>query len=944
MAGTEVGQAWVTIIPSAKGFAKNLQKSIAQELSGSGLDKAIADALGDRKPIKLPVKPDVDPKSVPDELPIPKAKKPKLPVKPEVDPKDVPDKIPVPKGKEPELPVELDPLIGEFQSQVRRQVAALSREVNANIPVGADTAGLRSELAAQIASVERQLKVEVPTEPAARREYEAKLHALVAEVSHKVKASVKVEPEVDRNRFRTALMSGVSSALGQVSSAASTMAGVVSNATSSLAGLATALVALWAGATFTVPAVYLVGGAIGSLPGIITGAVAALGALSLGMMGIADHFKEVSSGGGGAGENLAARARQVAQATRGVESAQRSLARAQREVVLAQQAVTRAREDEVERLQDLNRSVKRAHKDERDAIRAVKDAEVALADARATGRSDEIKDALSAYEDAVLDLEDARDAVDDLGKEQKKAAKVGVEGSDQVQDALRRQQDAVEGVTAANEQLLSAQEALQAANEKPPSGGGGAAQELMKLAPAAQKFVDTIKSLKPAFERLRLNVQQRLFEGLDKSVRKLATAWFPQLNRTLGDYASTFNRLAREAAASLRKKSFIDNMAAGAESARKALERIGRAVAGPLVDAFGRLSRAAGPFVERLGDELGKVIEDFSKWIEKLDKSGSLDTFFEQASTILSDVFDMGRDIFSIFGSIVQILFGEHDASKSPWEGLKLTLDKIAEWFKDPENQQKVRDFIDRIWKFLKEDLPEAIRKTKDAIDTVDGWFDTIEEWKNKVTGFRDRVKEAFGQVTGALRTVAAPVTFVLGEFSRLRSGASGQVSSVVATMRGVPGRIVSALGNTGRMLYQAGRNVVQGLIDGMWSKFGALHGVGAAVAQAVSDYLPHSPAKRGPLSGSGSPYLSGRSIVGMLSSGVTDTLGAARSAASDLAGTFALSGSSGAGLPASSPSVPAPGQLTAQWVGGDGDPIVRAIREHTRIYYGGSSQAAFGS
>lgn len=1023
---TEVGTAYATILPSAKGFAKALQRELAKELANADLDKLIGDALG-KRPLKLPVQPDFDPKSVPDEVPVPRNRKPKLPVEldpllaqfqgqvkrdlaaltrevnanipltaetaglrselarqitavekqlkaeiptepagqreyeaqlgdllaevqrrvkaelpvePVVDPASVPQEVPVPRGRAPKLPVELDPLVAQFRSQVKRQVAELSREVNANIPVTPETAGLRSELAAQIASIERQMRAEIPTDPAGQREYEARLRALVAQVSERVRASVRVEPEVERTRFRTQLMQGISGALGQVSGAASTMAGVVSNATSSLTGLATAMLAAGAASTMLVSGSYLLGGALGSLPGIIAGAMAAVAALRIGLIGISEAFEDAGGSGGGAGVNLAAQARQIAQATRGLESAQRSLARAQREVVLAQEAVTRARADEAERLQDLNRSVARARLDEEDAALRVRDAERALALARRTGNVEEIERADLAYRQALLGLEEAKDATEDLAAEQERAAKAGVEGSDQVRSALRRQEDALDGLIAANEQLLSAEEALQAAREKPAGGGGGVAQELTKLAPAAQKFVDQVKALAPAFDKLRLNVQQKLFAGLDKSVKQLATAWLPQLNKTLGDYADTFNGLAKRAADSMSKKSFIDNIGAGAESARKALKRMGDAITGPLVDAFGRLSRSAGPFIEKLGEEVGKLIEDFSKWIEKLDKSGELDKFFERASEIFSDLMDMFRDIGSIFGSIVKILFndGDQTVTNSPWESLKETLDGIATWFKDPKNQEKIRDWIDKIKEFLTEDLPAAIRTAKNAIDTVDGWLDTVEEWRQRIVRFRDDVRNNFAAIGLYLRQVTAPIGWALREFTRLRTGALLQVSGLVTWMRGLPGRIRSALGDTGRMLYQAGRNILQGLINGLRAMFGPLESTLTWVTNRIPDWKGPADRDRRLLEPAGEAIMRG------LIRGIDGQVPALRSelgTVTDIVAGTPL-GSPAAGLSVSSAAVPAPAVLG---FGGDApDSFLRWLRDNVRIYYGGSAQAAIGS
>jgi hypothetical protein len=808
---TEVGTAYVTVIPSARGFARSLQKEIAKEFANSDLDKAISEALGSRQ-IRLPVQVDLDVSALNERALA---------------------------GRSIRLPVQAD----------HGQAAAEGREA-----------------------------------------------ARVAE-----RAAPPVRLRVDVDRGAGGLLAG---ALSGLASAGSALTGVVSRATSSITGLVTSLVALGGGAALAVPSVYALGGALGSLPALIAGAAAGFGALSLGLFGVADAFKQTASGGGG-----------VARSALQLLTAERAVTRAVRDAAEAQEALNRARQTAARRIRDLTRDVAGAKLDEEAAVLAVREAEAELNKARAGGNQNGIARADLAYRQAVQTLAEVQDRVKDLTVEQTDATRKGVEGSDEVRDALRRQEEATWRVQEAQMALREAQ--------KPPAGGGVAA-EVTKLAPAAERFVAAVKSLKPAFEQLRLSVQQKLFTGLDVTIKRLATAWFPQLTKTLGSYATTFNGLLRQAGRSLTQRSFIDNISAGAESARKALQRVGRAVAGPLVDAFGRLARAAGPFVERLGDEVGQLLEDFSAWIAQADKTGALEGFFTRASDILSDLFDMGRDIASIFGSIMSILFGEQDVTNSPWQSLKETLDGLAAWFKDPENQQKVKNFLAEVKKFLTEDLPAAIRTAKGVIDTVDGWIDTVEQWRQRIVSWRDAV---------------------VGAFSRVRDGVTGAVGAAARAAASLPGRILSAIGDLGTLLYQAGRNVITGLINGLRSRLGDLRNAVGQVAQLIRDYFPFSPAKTGPLSGSGNPYYSGQSIVRLLSTGVTDSLGSAERAAADLVSTFALAGGppvAGHGLAAAATSVP--GQVTIAFGGDAPDSFMRWVRENTRIYYGGSAQAAIGT
>lgn len=171
----DVGTAYVSIIPSARGFSKALKKELAKEFANSGLDRVVAEQLANQPPVRLPVEPEVDRRSLPDE-------------------------IPVPRNRRPKVPVELDPVLEAFQAQIRRETAELARQVNVDVPATADTTDLRSELSAEIAEIQRQVRAEIPTEPGGRRGYELELRRMVNQVSERVRASIPVDVDLDIDR------------------------------------------------------------------------------------------------------------------------------------------------------------------------------------------------------------------------------------------------------------------------------------------------------------------------------------------------------------------------------------------------------------------------------------------------------------------------------------------------------------------------------------------------------------------------------------------------------------------------------------------------------------------------------------------------------------------------------------------------------------------------
>lgn len=181
--------------------------------------------------------------------------------------------------------------------------------------------------------------------------------------------------------------------------------------------------------------------------------------------------------------------------------------------------------------------------------------------------------------------------------------------------------------------------------------------------------------------------------------------------------------------------------------------------------------------------------------------------------------------------------------------------------------------------------------------------------------GFRDVVKAVFHEVTvivGAavsfikahwqliLGILTGPIgmaaIFIASRWHQITSGASSMVSSVTGFFRSLPGRILSALGNLGSLLFNAGERIISGLIGGIMSQIGAVGSAIGSIAGMITSHLPFSPAKRGPLSGAGSPDKAGARIAQMVAAGMTGGTAAVAAAASRMAGAAGLSGGAGAG------------------------------------------------
>jgi hypothetical protein len=71
----------------------------------------------------------------------------------------------------------------------------------------------------------------------------------------------------------------------------------------------------------------------------------------------------------------------------------------------------------------------------------------------------------------------------------------------------------------------------------------------------------------------------------------------------------------------------------------------------------------------------------------------------------------------------------------------------------------------------------------------------------------------------------------------KMKDGVATAFTNVVTFVKGIPGKILSAIGNLGTLLASAGRAAIQGLIDGITEKVGALQDKLTSVTKLIPDW-----------------------------------------------------------------------------------------------------------
>lgn len=240
--------------------------------------------------------------------------------------------------------------------------------------------------------------------------------------------------------------------------------------------------------------------------------------------------------------------------------------------------------------------------------------------------------------------------------------------------------------------------------------------------------------------------------------------------------------------------------------------------------------------------------------------------------------------VIGIVVALVALIIAKWDTVKrytiAAWNAVKDAVLSAWNWIKSivMGAVRAVVGFVRDHWKLLLGIITGPIGAA--AMFVISHWDKikaaTVAAW-NAVKSF------VMGAVNGirsvVMSVINAVVGFITGAWNRARSitvsawnGLKNAVVSAANSMlgfvRSIPGRILGALGNLGSLLFNAGKRIIQGLINGIKSMIGSLGSTMSSVASSVTGFLPFSPAKRGPLRRH-PPEVAGARIVQLLAAGI---------------------------------------------------------------------------
>jgi SLT domain-containing protein/phage-related protein len=538
--------------------------------------------------------------------------------------------------------------------------------------------------------------------------------------------------ELARSRTATVRANVNSSQVAQASSLISRITSTASSAGGAVAGLASKVALLGAGAPVVGSLVNVVA-AIAPAAALAIPAVAALGsafgAIKLGTSGIGDALKAAFAPASASASKAASSANQMASAeqavkkaveqvgvaqenaaaanqaaSRSVASAERDLTSAQVSAKQAQQDLNDARVQAKQDLLDLQNQLKHGALDERAAALAVQEAKIALDKVLANPNATELQrqEAQLAYDQAAQNLDDQKQKQKDLQAQEAAAQKAGVEGSKGVLAAKQAQAQATQDVKL-KEQALSdartaqaktardgarsiadAQQAVADAQQRVAEAQASAAdqtsaldQALAKLSPNARGFVASVQGLAPAWDAMKLGVQDRLFAGIGSRLSDVGGRVIPILRSGLTGTAGVLNTMGKNALTAvdnLARTGTLKKVFDGATSSLRPLSRI----PGQLVTGFGQVAVAAQPAFQRVTTAAGGVVDRLAAKLSGAFSSGGLEKAINTAVDLVGELGDVGKNVFSILGSIFEAGAGTGGGTIGVLKTITAEIAKIA--------------------------------------------------------------------------------------------------------------------------------------------------------------------------------------------------------------------------------------------------------------------------
>ena len=317
------------------------------------------------------------------------------------------------------------------------------------------------------------------------------------------------------------------------------------------------------------------------------------------------------------------------------------------------------------------------------------------------------------------------------------------------------------------------------------SGDAAAFEESLKtLAPSAREFAREVNAFKPAFDSMRLDVQQRLFSGLGSQVETLGKSYLPIARNMFTNIAGSINLAANDLGNFLAEADTIDRVSLATENVGGAFSVLRRALV-PAVSGLIDLTSVGSQFLPGLAEKVTALAEKFGAFIRSAADSGRLAEFFANAIAVASQ---LGRIIGNIAGGLGNVFSSGMGAGR----GLLASLENITAAFEEFTGSVEGQQALDSFFGSMATVAATALPVLRELALLIGG--DIAPLLANLAQGVGPGVVAIIGQLRGTV-TALTPGLSALGEaFGRILVALAPILPTIGQLIGQIAGGLATAL------------------------------------------------------------------------------------------------------------------------------------------------------
>ncbi|WP_078344720.1 phage tail protein [Mycobacteroides chelonae] len=399
------------------------------------------------------------------------------------------------------------------------------------------------------------------------------------------------------------------------------------------------------------------------------------------------------------------------------------------------------------------------------------------------------------------------------------------------------------------------------------------------------------KTLAPEVEKLKTAMSSRFEERLTPVFERMK-AIFPVLQENMPKLADSLSSVFSSMTSVLtgdkgrsQIENIINNVATAVDRSKTGVQ--------DFTSAILTLISAVSNKLPGLSSVFNEYANRFLNWVNQITTVGpdgvsQLDTALSAIKATLTGLLDLVGNLGSL--GLDTLIDPEFITNLKVFinlivNSLPVVVPVLAAAF---EGVVRIMSGIRNLFNFLSGDWSNVSGPLQTLVIGLQAVTGAVEAVYNAVTSklpdIGTIITAAFGgiptAVSEAFSGIVPSVSDIMGQVVSTFTGGGNQIVSEVGTW---PGKIVSALGDLGSLLFNSGASVVSGFVAGIRSRLGDVASAAGELMSRARSFFPFSPAKEGPFSGRGWVTYSGESIAQGLADGITNKAEVAAGAAKDM-------------------------------------------------------------